>query len=116
DSMIAQTRTVIDYVAELDVVDLSQISLLGHSLGGAISIMTAVKDKRINKLVLWSSVGYPFNDIVNIVGRKNYDNAVKVGTTDHHGSELTPAFFESLMNHQPFQAATKFSGDVLLVH
>src|SRR5690606_6664725 len=46
DSMIAQTRTVIDYIAELDFVDLSQISLLGHSLGGAISIMTAVKDKR----------------------------------------------------------------------
>jgi len=116
DSMVAQTRRVIDYVAELDFVDLSQITLLGHSLGGAVSILTAVKDRRVNKLVLWSAVGYPFNDIVRIVGRHNYDQAVKVGSTDHHGFQLTPAFFESLMDHQPFQAATKFTGDVLLVH
>lgn len=116
DSLIAQTRSVIDYVTELDFVDLSQITLLGHSLGGAVSIMTAVKDKRISKLILWSSVGYPFNDIVRIVGRNNYDEAIKIGSTDHRGYQLTPTFFESLMNHQPFQAATKFSGDVLLVH
>jgi uncharacterized protein len=116
DAMIAQTRQVIDYVTELDFVDLSKITLLGHSLGGAIAIMTAIKDKRISNLVLWSAVGYPFNDIVRIVGRKNYDDAIKVGSTDHHGYQLTSTFFESLMNHQPFQAATKFTGDVLLIH
>ena len=116
DSMIDQTRTMIDYISSLDCIDLSQITLLGHSLGGAVSIMTAVKDRRVKKLVLWSAVGYPFNDIVRIVGRKNYDEAYNLGYTDYAGYPLTPSYFDSLMNHQPFQAATKFSGDVLLVH
>lgn len=116
DSMIDQTRTVIDYVYSIDCIDPTRITLLGHSLGGAIAIATAVKDKRVNRLVLWSAVGYPFHDIVQIVGRESYDEAVKVGKTDHLGYALTPAFFESLMQHQPFQSAVKFSGDVLLIH
>lgn len=116
DSMIDQTRTAIDYVAGMDDVDLRRIVLLGHSLGGAVAIAAAVRDKRVKRLVLWSPVGYPFNDIVRIVGRSSYDEAVKTGRTDHAGFTLTPVFFESLMQHQPFQAAPRFGGDVLLVH
>ncbi|MFC4778143.1 alpha/beta hydrolase [Paenibacillus sp. GCM10023252] len=116
DSMIDQTRTAIDYVASMDCVDPTRIVLLGHSLGGAIAIETAVKDKRIKRIVLWSPVAYPFNDIVRIVGRKGYDEAVNRGGTDHSGFTLQPAFFDSLMQHQPFQSAPKFSGEVLLIH
>ncbi|MCM3630848.1 alpha/beta hydrolase [Paenibacillus glycanilyticus] len=116
ESMIDQTRTVIDYIAEIDCVDPRRIVLLGHSLGGAIAIMTAVRDKRVKRLVLWSPVAYPFNDIVRIVGREGYDEAVQKGSTDYAGFTLQPVFFESLLQHQPFQAATRFSGEVLLVH
>ncbi|MCR2804526.1 alpha/beta hydrolase [Paenibacillus soyae] len=116
DSMVNQTRTAIDYVAGMDCVDPRRIVLLGHSLGGAVSIMTAVKDRRVKRLVLWSPVAYPFNDIVRIVGRESYDEAVSKGGTDHAGYTLQPVFFESLMQHQPFQSAPQFGGDVLLVH
>lgn len=116
DSMIDQTRSAIDYIASMDCVDPRRIVLLGHSLGGAVAIMTAVKDRRVKRLVLWSPVGYPFNDIVRIVGRSSYDEAVQSGSTDHAGYSLQPVFFDSLMQHQPFQAATGFGGEVLLVH
>lgn len=116
DSMIDQTRTVLDYVASLDCIDPARITLLGHSLGGAVAIMTSVKDKRVKRLILWSAVGYPFNDIVHIVGRKSFDEAHTTGHTDHLGYSLSPVFFDSLMEHQPFQAATRFGGDVLVVH
>lgn len=116
DSMVNQTRTAIDYVAGMDCVDPRRIVLLGHSLGGAVAIMTAVLDRRVKRLVLWSPVAYPFNDIVRIVGRDSYDEAVSKGGTDHAGYTLQPVFFESLMHHQPFQAAPRFGGDVLLVH
>ncbi|RIX60526.1 alpha/beta fold hydrolase [Paenibacillus nanensis] len=116
DSMVDQTRTVIDYVSGMDCVDPRRIVLLGHSLGGAVAIMTAVKDRRVKRLVLWSPVAYPFNDIVRIVGRDSYDEAITKGSTDHRGFTLQPVFFESLMQHQPFQAAPRFGGDVLLVH
>jgi pimeloyl-ACP methyl ester carboxylesterase len=116
DSMVDQTRTVLDYISSCDFLDPTRLSLLGHSLGGAVAIMTAVKDRRVKRLILWSAVGYPFNDIVRIVGRQSYDVAYTKGTTDYAGYTLTPLFFDSLMEHQPFQSATRFSGDVLLVH
>lgn len=116
DSMIDQTRRMIDYVAGMDCVDLRRIVLLGHSLGGAVALMTAVKDKRVKRLVLWSPVAYPFNDIVRIVGRDSYDEAVTKGSADYLGYTLQPVFFDSMMQHQPFQSATQFGGEVLLVH
>ncbi|MDQ0063239.1 alpha/beta hydrolase [Paenibacillus harenae] len=116
ESMIDQTRTAINYIASMDCVDPRRIVLLGHSLGGALAIMTAVRDRRIKRLVLWSPVAYPFNDIVRIVGRSSYDEAVTSGSSDHNGYTLQQVFFESLLQHQPFQAATKFGGEVLLVH
>ncbi len=116
DEMINQTRTAIDYIASMECIDWEQITLLGHSLGGAVALMTAVKDKRVKRLIMWSAAGYPFHDIVNIVGRKQYDQAVKTGSVDYMGYSLQPAFFDSLLQHQPFQAANKFTGNVLLVH
>jgi hypothetical protein len=116
DSMISQTRAVLDYGLSLDCVDPLRVTLLGHSLGGAVALLAAVRDKRVKSLVLWSPVGYPFNDIVRIVGRQKYDEAVGQGAADYLGYRLSPAFFESLMKHQPFQEAPKFAGEVLLVH
>lgn len=37
-------------------VDLNRISLIGHSRGGAIAILTAAHDARIHRLVTWASV------------------------------------------------------------
>ncbi|EFM10736.1 PGAP1 family protein [Paenibacillus curdlanolyticus YK9] len=116
ESMIAQTRTAIDYVTSMDTVDLQRVVLLGHSLGGATALLTSVRDRRVKRLVLWSPVAYPFNDIVRIVGRSGYDEAIQAGSTDYTGFTLKPVFFESLQEHQPFQEAPRFGGDVLLVH
>ena len=116
DSMIAQTKSVIDYGLGIDDIDPTQVSLIGHSLGGMIALLTAARDRRIKNLVLWSAVGYPFNDIVKITGRDVYDQAIKKGRADYLGYHLTPTFFESLGMYQPLQEALKFAGDVLVVH
>jgi uncharacterized protein len=116
DSLIEQTRHVIDYAADMDCVDPQRIILLGHSLGGAVSILTAAKDKRVKTLVLWSAVAHPFTDIVNITSRKVYDDAIQYGAADYLGYQLTPAFFESLSKHHPFEQTRRFGGDVLLIH
>jgi pimeloyl-ACP methyl ester carboxylesterase len=116
DSLISQTRTVLDYALESDYVDLSRVTLLGHSLGGAVALLTAARDRRIKSLILWSAVAHPFNDIVRIVGRSTYDDSVRNGSADHMGYALKPVFFESLASHQPFAEAGHFSGDVFLVH
>ncbi|MGZ7442937.1 alpha/beta hydrolase family protein [Paenibacillus sp. TH7-28] len=116
DSLIAQTRSVLDYGLESFDIDPQRVTLIGHSLGGTVALLAAVRDRRIKNLVLWSSVGYPFNDIVKITGREVYDEAVKHGSADYLGYGLTPQFFDSLGSSQPYQEALKFPGNVLVVH
>ncbi|AYB46300.1 alpha/beta hydrolase [Paenibacillus lautus] len=116
DSMIAQTRSVLDYGLSCTDVDPTRITLLGHSLGGAVALQTAVRDRRVKNLILWSAVGYPFNDIVKITGRDVYDTSVKSGSADYLGYSFTPVFFDSLAQGQPFQEAIKFTGNVLVIH
>lgn len=116
DSMIAQTRSVLDYALSLDCVDPLRVTLLGHSLGGAVALLTATRDRRVKSLALWSPALHPFNDIVRIVGRKAYDETASKGQADYLGYRLKPKFFDSLQQHQPFQEASKFHGDVFIAH
>jgi dipeptidyl aminopeptidase/acylaminoacyl peptidase len=115
-ALVEQNQRVIDYALDMDCVDSSQIVLLGHSLGGAAAVLTAAKDSRVKTLVLWSSVAQPLNDIVRIVSERKYEEAVRKGSVDFQGYELTKDFFESLSKQHPFQHAVKFAGDVLLIH
>lgn len=116
ESMIEQTRVVLDYALDIDYVDINRVTLLGHSLGGAVALLTAAQDRRVKTLLLWSAVAHPFNDILRIVGQNTYDDSVRYGTADYMGYTFRPAFFDSLSAHQPFAALRKFSGDVFLAH
>ena len=116
NSMVEQTRIVLDYVFDIDGVDPERITLLGHSLGGAVSILTAGKDKRVSSLVLWSPVAHPFSDILAITGEQVYESAQSRGYGDYLGYRLSAAFFDSLTKHHPMREFNQFTGDVLLVH
>ena len=115
-SMISQTRHVLDYAFETDCIDPNRVIVLGHSLGGAVTLLTAARDKRIRTIVLWAPVMYPFNDIVRIVGKKTYETCMERGSADYLGYRLKKQFFDSLSAYHPYQEMNKFSGDVLLVH
>lgn len=116
DVLVEETRRVIDYAFDIDCVDPHRIILLGHSLGGAAAVLTAAKDSRVKTLVLWSSVAQPLNDIVRIVGERNYEKAISTGKVDFQGYAFTKGFFDSLAKQHPFQHASKFNGDVFIAH
>lgn len=55
-------KVVIDWVSDREnpfakVVDTAKILLLGHSMGGGISILKAHEDDRIKALATWASIG-----------------------------------------------------------
>ena len=58
---LSDLKTVVDWVADPDNVYAANINpdalcLLGHSMGGGISILFAAGDSRIKKLVTWASI------------------------------------------------------------
>ncbi|UVI29987.1 alpha/beta hydrolase [Paenibacillus spongiae] len=116
DALIDQTRTVIDYAAGLDLVDPDRIMLLGHSLGGAVAVLTAARDSRVKSLVLWAPVAHPYMDIRNIIGKQAVAEIEKTGKTDYLHYELTQHFINSLVEYQPLTELRGYSGDVLIVH
>lgn len=116
DSLVDQTRFVLDYLLDLPMVDPQRVTLLGHSLGGAVAVLTAASDKRVSTLVLWAPVGQPFKDIVAIVGKEIYEEVVLHGSTEYLGYTLGQTFFQSLSTVHPLMAAKDVSGDVLLIH
>ena len=58
---LADLQNVIDWVSAPDNIyakyfDIDKIYLIGHSMGGGISILAASEDSRIKKLVTWASI------------------------------------------------------------
>ncbi|MFD0714854.1 alpha/beta hydrolase family protein [Paenibacillus sp. GCM10027626] len=116
DVLIEQTRTVLDYALGLDMVDPDRLTLLGHSLGGAVAVLTAARDNRVKSLILWAAVAHPYMDIRNIISTKAVEEIEHTGKTDHFHYELTKRFTDSLIEYQPLTELRGYNGDVLLIH
>ncbi len=116
DEIIEQTIRVIDYASKIDEIDKDNITLLGHSLGGATALLTSIEDKRIRKLILWAAVGNPYEDILNIVGTKKLKTFIASNSVDYLGYSFTKKYFRSLNKYDPLTACSKFTGDILLIH
>ncbi|MFC0473348.1 alpha/beta hydrolase family protein [Halalkalibacter kiskunsagensis] len=111
-----ELKEAITYVSQLDHVDPEQIILIGHSLGGAITSLTAHQFPEIKQIVLWSPVARPYFDITAIAGDEAIEIAEIEGVYDYHGFLLSHDFFEDLKQHQPLETIELFNGSVLIVH
>lgn len=116
DDLIDQTLTVLQFAESLQNVNTKEITLLGHSLGGATATLTAVMSKKIKRLILWSAVAQPYEDISRIVGKEQVDSLKNGESIDYLGYRFTKPFFASLRKHEPLQTAARFTGNVLLIH
>ena len=116
ESFVNQTQSVIDYALKDDYIDEQQVVLLGHSLGGVVSLITSATDKRVKRLALWSPVLYPRSDIIRIVGSSVYEETIRIGEADFDGYTLKKPFFDSLTDIRPSQDLLKFKGDVFIAH
>ena len=111
-----EVQTVLNYVSKLKAVDEQNIILIGHSLGGAVAALTASRDRRIRKLVLWSAVGTPYEDITEILGKRAVSIAKGSGKVDYQGFYVSRTFLEDLKNHHPLEAIRSYDGEALIIH
>lgn len=106
----------IDVIEKHANVNVDKITLLGHSLGGAIAANVASLDQRIHQLILLSPVARPFEDIVQIVGQELYQQSLLQGVANFQGFELSKELFFSLHRVRPLDEIHTFKGDVLIIH
>ncbi|WP_137789332.1 alpha/beta fold hydrolase [Bacillus sp. E(2018)] len=108
---IDQTKEVISYGIKLPNIDQNAITLIGHSLGGAVAVCTASDDERVRNVITWSAVGDPFRDIKEIVGYNGEHPVI-----DHLGYAITEEFLLSLQAFSPVEDIKKFRGNALFIH
>jgi len=112
--LIEQTEAIIQFVyAELSI---KELILLGHSLGGAVALFTAINDSRVSRLIQWAAVGKPDFDIRRIFGTERLSELAEKEVVDFNGYSFYQTYFESLADFHPLEVADIFSGDVLLAH
>ena len=113
---LSEVQAVLNYVSVLPEVDVNNIILIGHSLGGAVASLTAAKDRRIRKLILWSPVGKPYEDIAGILGTSAMITAETDGVVDYHGFYVSQIFLTDLKNHHPLGAIRSYQEAALIIH
>lgn len=113
---VNETIGVIDFLVAHPNINSHNVILLGHSLGGCIASNVAGLDKRIKKLILWSPVAKPLEDIVGIVGDELYQACLDSGIGHYQGFQLGREFFKSLSRTLPLERVKDFQGNVLIIH
>ncbi|MEI4770251.1 alpha/beta fold hydrolase [Psychrobacillus sp. FJAT-51614] len=111
-----EVQIVLNYLSSIKEVDAENIILIGHSLGGAVASITAARDRRIRKLILWSPVGKPYEDITNIMGNEAVETAKLNGRVDYNGFYISHAFLEDLKNHHPLEAICSYKEEAFIIH
>jgi uncharacterized protein len=115
-ALLEQTLSAVDFAVKLKYADPHSLSLVGHSLGGAVAVLAAAKDDRIRKLIIWSASAKPYQDIVSIVGREKVKALDKGASLDYLGYQLTEKYFSSLRRYEPLEELAAYRSDVLIVH
>ena len=103
-------------------IDTEQVYLIGHSRGGAISIIKTAEDKRIKKLVTWASVA----DIVNRNSQKTIETWKQSGVVHTYNGRtkqqmpLKVQFYETIIANKErldvVKAAKKLNIPFLIIH
>lgn len=112
--LIDQTEAIIQFAYE--EFSIRELILLGHSLGGAVAVLTAIKDVRVSRLIQWAAVGNPEVDIKRIFGEDRLTELAEREVVDFCGYSFYQTYFDSLTDYDPLKSCRKFSGDVFLVH
>lgn len=112
---IDDARCILEYLFSLDFVDTSKVSIVGLSLGGAISSYIAGEYRdRLYKVILWAPAGNMKDIAKNAV--ENNPTIQEKGYIDLGGLLLSQDFYYDLQKYDFFEAIKKYPRDVLIIH
>lgn len=112
--LIDQTEAMIQFA--YDELSIKELILLGHSLGGAVALFTAINNSRVSRLIQWAAVGKPAFDIKRIFGEERLSELAEKEVVDFYGYSFYQTYFDSLSDYFPIESCRQFSGDVLIAH
>lgn len=116
---IADALIAINFVSGLEVVNESQLGLLGFSLGGAIATCAAARSQQIENLVLWSAVAdikQVFLDQQPEKAENNLDKIQEQGYIDLNGFKLGKEFIEEIAEIKPLDEIKDYQNSIFLLH
>lgn len=114
---VEECEAVIEHVRKLDLVDTDNISLLGFSMGGAVSVLTAARNPGIIKnLILLSTAANMLDVLASEIRGEKVTRYLEDGWVDFHGNQVSKAAIEDAFRLNIYDKAKEFDGQVLLVH
>jgi len=112
---IDDARCILEYLFSLDFVDKQKISIVGLSLGGAISSYLAGEYKeKLYKVVLWAPAGNMKEIAKNVV--ETNPTIKEKGYIDLGGLLLSQDFYYDLQKYDFFEEIKRYPGKVLILH
>ncbi len=103
-------ETVMEQIGRIEGADPDNLFLMGESLGGLVSALTAAKfPDRVRGIVLW----YPAMELPDKVRRTFPDG--KIREAEFMGSKVTKAYYEALYPMDAYGTAGTYKGPVLIV-
>ncbi len=109
---IAEAKMIFDFVRNSDFADNNNLIILGMSMGGLISSLIAYELPGLKSMVLWAPAGNMKN-IIDLLIKVNPHYGDNIET---NGVLFNKKLLDDLKKYDPFAAAKKFSGNVLIVH
>jgi len=113
---ILETQDAISFMRNHPMVINENLSVLGLSMGACVASLTAARDHRVNRLILWAPVARPFEDLLSIVGYDRMNRTIESGSSDFNGFELGTEFFKSLKTTNPLEEIKNYHGDCFIIH
>ena len=113
---VADCEAIIDYARSLSIIDPRKISLLGFSMGGAVSLVSASHcPDKIDRLVLMSPAANMLEVMTRDIRGQRID-MYQQGAIDVGGNMLSKKAIDDVFAINIYACASKLKNPVLFIH
>ena len=113
---IDDVKCAIDFLETVPQVDVSNIIVIGHDIGGDIAVLAAEKDARIKGLIMWGARGNLDRHVESKFAPYELKEMKTKGMYSHAHFDIKRSFLESVKHHSVEEALHNIYIPLLIVH